>query len=88
MTRSWLLVGVLGCGLGCRPGAQRCGELRDHVIDVRLDGVPDPAAHRGAFAQAIGDDFVARCKDTITERELDCMLAAHDADAIAACGRR
>lgn len=88
MRGSWLLVVVVGCGLGHRVDARRCGELRNHVIDVRLDGVPDAVAHRAAFAQAIGDDFVARCKDTITPRELDCMLAAHHADAIAACGRR
>jgi hypothetical protein len=76
--------------VGCSRSSDRCTDLRDHLIDTRLQGISgvDIAAHRAAMSQALGDDFVARCETTIAATERRCMLAADNSAAIDACRRR
>jgi hypothetical protein len=69
--------------------AARCGRLRDHVVDLRLNGLTDVdvAAHRAVLQRALGDDFVASCQRTLTAAELTCMLEAPTSAQIEACRR-
>jgi hypothetical protein len=68
---------------------RRCTQLRDHVVDLRLKGITDVdvVAHRAAFQQALGDDFIAKCQQSIEGAELTCMLDAADPTAVATCRR-
>lgn len=66
--------------------ADRCGRLRDHVVELRVQAVPDGdrAAHVSALASALGDQFVAECKN-ISGKQRDCALAARDTASIVSC---
>jgi hypothetical protein len=65
----------------------RCGELREHLIDLRLKGMTDAdvAAHRTALQQAMGDDFIASCQRSVTSSQMKCTLGAVDSEAAEAC---
>ena len=67
--------------------SDRCGALRDHVIDLRLKDAPnvDIEAHRAVMKQAIGAQFVAECVKGVSEKQLSCSLAATDSESVAAC---
>lgn len=57
---------------------RKCTQLRDHLIDLRLEGPPvegvDLAQHRAAMKQALGDDFISRCQQTMSIEQLRCAM--------------
>ncbi|MBA3541421.1 MAG: hypothetical protein H0T79_17550 [Deltaproteobacteria bacterium] len=58
---AFLIAGLVGCVSDeAIDGRKRCVALRDHVVELRLQGVPasDLAAHRDAMTRALGDAFV------------------------------
>ena len=76
---------------------QRCQQLRDHLIDLRLQqanpgGASDPsldlAAHRKVFERALGERFVTSCQQKLDVAQLDCELAAKDSTTANACGSK
>jgi hypothetical protein len=68
---------------------QKCERLRDHVVDLRTEGLPaaDVAAHRSALKNALGDQFTEECK-SMTPKQIDCGLAADEISLAAACAAR
>jgi hypothetical protein len=63
-----------------------CERMREHMVDVRLEGVVDQRdAHRQALVAALGDDFVTRCETTTSRAAHDCVLAATSIDSIRSC---
>jgi hypothetical protein len=61
--------------------------VRDHLVELQLaaaSGV-DRTAHRQAMEAALGADFAARCADSLTAGQADCVLASPDPAAAAAC---
>ena len=91
------IAAILGLALGCTASAddpsvearQRCTDLRDHVVDLRLNDVGDPgvdlAAHRAAMQQALGDHFIDGCMNDLSEAQKTCVTSATDSQALAAC---
>jgi hypothetical protein len=93
-----LFAGIfVGClGLGCTSsgsddaiGRRTCVALRDHLVELRLEGAQpgDLAAHREAMQRALGDGFVDDCLRT-KAAEVRCALGAKDLGAVADCGPR
>lgn len=91
--RCVLLVGLaalFACSHGETVDRQKCLELRDHLIDVRLanaagaEGV-DLAQHRAAMKQALGEKFLSECEQHTTIAQLRCELKATDLDATRSC---
>lgn len=68
------------------PSARECAALRDHMIDVRLQGVSvDRAQHQAALESALGTSFLTTCGATLSRAQVLCGIAAIDAAALAAC---
>jgi len=69
--------------------ARPCTRLRDHLVDLRLEGVhgaaADLATHREAMRQALGDDFVAACEASMSVAAISCAATASDLAAASAC---
>ena len=66
---------------------KRCGSLRDHLVELRLSAANEHVnleSHRRALRQALGDDFVARCRERPVN-EIKCALAAKEHEAVTAC---
>jgi hypothetical protein len=85
---------LIGCGNGDDGGLESadesptaCERMRDHVIDLRLAGATgvDRAAHREALRSALGADFLDRCEQSMTSRQIDCVVFALDEETAAAC---
>lgn len=91
LVATFLVLAALSSGCG-QPGdevsaaRQRCVELRDHLIDLRLKGVTgvDVAKHRQLMERALGEHFLAKCSDQ-SDEEVRCALTAPDFAAVAAC---
>jgi hypothetical protein len=68
--------------------ARECGRLREHMIDLRLEGTHvDVAAHRKAISNALGEGFVDQCAAQLTRVQVHCALAASDSNAAMDCTR-
>jgi hypothetical protein len=89
-----LTVWACACALaGCAEPAsktQQCEQLRDHLVELRLDaarGLSEPARaqHRQALVASLGPDFVTTCADRTSEDELRCALAAATTQVASAC---
>jgi len=88
-----LSLGGLGCGATVddpvTEARQRCTDLRDHVVDLRLKDIADPAvdvaAHRAAMTQALGDHFVDSCLKDLSEKQMNCVLTASDTQSVTDC---
>jgi len=67
--------------------AELCGELRDHLVELRSSetGSIDIAAHRHALAQALGDTFVTSCAASLTVKQAKCALSADSIAAATEC---
>jgi len=82
---------VVGCGTEEEDSAPqpitRCERLREHLVDLRLEGVEsiDREAHRKAHIAAMGSEFLAAC-GTLQESTITCALEASDGASAAACG--
>lgn len=76
----------LGCAAGEETRARKCERLREHVVELRVDGLPerDRNAHRLALRQALAGQFSDDCM-SFTSRQLSCALAAADVVAATAC---
>lgn len=88
------LLVLVGCGSGDDGGLESadesltaCERMRDHLIDLRLVGATgvDRTAHREAMRSALGPDFLDRCKQSMTSRQIDCVVFALDEETAAAC---
>ena len=97
MGRSALLCVLVlaACSHERRVTRQRCEQLRDHLVDLRLQQVGpnrpghppiDLTAHRRALQRALGEGFLTRCQQQIALAKLDCEFDAKDATTANACG--
>ena len=77
---------VTGCMSNEEPLQRKCERLREHVVDLRVQGLPerDQRAHRAALSQALGDQFTDRCK-TLTAAQVACALAANEVVVATEC---
>lgn len=67
-------------------GRQECERLRDHLVELRMNGVSaDHEQHRNALRSALGDSFVIACVERTTPSHVRCALAATDSDTLLAC---
>jgi hypothetical protein len=80
-----------GCA-GDEPAVSRgaCERMREHAIELRLDGVVDDRdAHRATARQVLGERYVERCVAETSVAELECSLAAKTLQTLHACaGKR
>ena len=83
----WLL-GLTSCAdpEDTSPSRATCVQLREHVVELRLAGLPasDAPLHRAALRDALGDRFVEQCQ-LLSGAEATCGLAATDSTSLAAC---
>ncbi len=51
-----------------------CEQVRDHMIELRLASADkiDREAHREVMRRALGDDFIASCREKMTDGEIRC----------------
>ena len=81
MGRSALLcvLALAACSHDRRVTRQRCEQLRDHLVDLRLQQVlpnrpGDPpldlTAHRRALRRALGERFLTRCEQQMAVAKL------------------
>lgn len=66
---------------------KRCTRMRDHLVDLRLASAGDRVdvrAHRAALTQALGDAFVAKCKE-LPVATVKCLLGATDSVSANEC---
>jgi hypothetical protein len=77
---------VNACASEEESAEQKCQRLRDHVIGLRVQDLPegDRAAHRTALQQALGERFTDECR-TLTSTQMQCAFGANDVVAAAAC---
>lgn len=92
--RSWLLVGLLvgaACSSDDSVDRGKCTQLRDHLMDVRLQGPAvegvDLAQHRAAMKQALGEQFVSQCEQKMSIGELRCAMKATELSGTSECAR-
>jgi hypothetical protein len=80
-----------GCSEDPPSPQQRCDELRDHLVNLRLSDVSTPdvdlAAHRSAMTAALGTRFVDNCVSAFTDKQIRCVMAATDSQTAADCSR-
>lgn len=80
-----------GCGVGDdeETATRPCEQLRDHLVDLRVEGAtgrPDELVqHRAAVKKALGDDFVATCERLMSSNEIACASKASDLASATAC---
>ncbi len=94
MTRWILLVCALcSCGGGeedeAKSRSQQCEQLRDHLVDLRLEIAKGSAneleQHRAAMKQVMGDQFIEACTTNTTDAQAACVLGAKDSQAAGEC---
>lgn len=89
------VVAVILASAGCTQdaeevAAQRCKQLREHLVDLRVQAMPaieGQEAHRAALQQAIGDEFIDTCRK-LPASSVECALNASDSAAAGACTSR
>jgi hypothetical protein len=64
----------------------KCESLRNHLIDLRLQGtnVVSPAElaqHRAAMRQALGESFLSSCEKDMSLEQINCAMRASDLHA-------
>jgi hypothetical protein len=64
----------------------RCERLRQHLIDLRVQSLPqqERVAHAAALSNALGTRFTGECK-TMTRSQLDCALASRETADFSSC---
>lgn len=69
-----------------QPELTRCEQLREHLIDLRLEDAMhvDKDAHREALRTAMGADFDSSCSK-LDDAAIRCALQAPDSATAAAC---
>lgn len=68
------------------PDGSLCTELRDHLVELRLlhtDPV-ERGSRRAALTKAFGQEFVRRCRNTLTMGQVRCAFGA---DSVATADR-
>jgi hypothetical protein len=80
------LAGCTSSEDGAAASRKRCVTLRDHLVELRLQGagVDEVAAHRAAMQQALGDRFVEQCM-ALPPKQIACALAAKDTASATSC---
>lgn len=89
-----LVGGMVWCLVACGeddvagPSRARCVQLRERIVDLRVEGLPagDVALHRQALLDSLGETFVEDCQ-RLTAAEASCAFAASDSTSVAACAR-
>lgn len=82
-----LTIALASCSSDDAPPVTSCERLREHLVTLRLadaTGV-DRKAHAEAMRSALGSDFVERCKESMSESEVKCVLKATDSTSASAC---
>jgi hypothetical protein len=84
------VAGLLGaCGHGDTDEEvmrSRCGELRDHLVDLQLQSATaDREAHRAALMASLGSNYVDECVHERTRADLDCGIAAKSPSDVVSC---
>jgi hypothetical protein len=87
------LVLLLSIGSAC--GAeeptveQRCEQVRDRLIELRLANATgvDVKAHREAMRTTLGRDFVESCATKLSMAQQRCVLEARDSETAVACAQ-
>jgi hypothetical protein len=67
--------------------ATKCERLRNHIVELRTEGLPeaDRAAHASALEAALGaTNFMAECK-AMKAQQINCALAADEPSALTSC---
>ena len=69
---------------------QRCAQVRDRLIDLRLANAKgvEVDGHRAAMKSALGDDFIQTCKTRLTVAQQQCVLRARDVAAATDCSAK
>jgi hypothetical protein len=94
--RSLLILGVVvGCASHDEDRSpermhRQCVELTEHMIDLRLETLDaakdvDAPAHRAALKQAIGTSLAKSCEQTLSPKQVKCVIAAKDLTAANEC---
>jgi hypothetical protein len=85
----WLV--VMACGADDTDVKERarptqCEQLRDHLVEVNLDGAQsiDKSRYKAAMKRSLGDDFIAQC-ERMPAAQRECALDAQDSTAVAVC---
>jgi hypothetical protein len=78
--------------VGCANGesdAQRCERVRDRLVELRLANAVevDRDGLRKTMRDALGDDFIARCREQMTAKQRSCVLDAADLPTATGCTR-
>jgi hypothetical protein len=94
MHRFILVMGLMasGCGTGHEAPehdelSRHCGQMRDHLVDLRLADATgmDRKRHRELMRNVLDDDFVRNCSRTMTMKEIECVLGAASSESTTAC---
>ena len=77
------------CGADEPTDEQRCEQVRDRLIDLRLADATnvDVKAHREVMRRALGNDFIARCATKLTIAQQRCVIEARDSASATACAK-
>lgn len=76
---------------GSAGSRERCEDLRDRLVDLRMASVTtDREAHRASLRASLdeGGAFVRRCVDELSSDQVTCGLAATDPAALGRCVSR
>src|SRR5690349_17208475 len=95
MKRAWVLVLLLGIGMGamgCKhgPSDDECKRLLDHIVDLEFKKAGAAANNdatraelekqKAAVSQAKAHDFLATCKAKMSRKRVLCALSANALD--------
>ena len=85
-----IVIALTACAADEPTTEQRCAQVRDRLIDLRLANATgvDIKAHRAAMAEALGDDFIQNCKTRLTIAQQQCVLRARDSAAATDCSTK
>lgn len=98
LARLWPLVALLAGA--CRPSENECARLLDHFLDVEardaqrgFAGLSERMAQgladeKRALREAIGGEFVQKCRAQLGRADVRCAIEAGDPDAMDRCDGR
>lgn len=64
-----------------------CTQMREHMLDLQLADAShvDREAHRAVLRRSLGNDFVDRCKTTMSASQVRCVRNSANSTAAASC---
>lgn len=78
---------LAACGAGEPESVEnRCERVRDRMVALEIPlADPDREALARVMKRAMGDQFIASCIRSMTEKQRDCVFAAADSKTAFAC---